>query len=288
MEENTEKITVKLKYDPNKEDMIEVSIKSNATVAALEEKVKETLGNLDNVPMGILKFNEQELDDKNKTLADLDMKDGRIIENENRVVLIKTLTGKTIYITCNENTTVREFLQKLKGKAPELCYIRLVFAGEALQRSMLGQKLLGCQIGKRSINYGGILHLVIPLKANSDTVFDLNNPEESKNSNYPPLRIIVGIADLLLLAAAVATFLLYFLTTLSLSVAVPIVLAALFVVGSVLFFGWNEILPKILPEGGLKKINSGIDPNENDKEKSKNYEKEEKVPSKVNEYEKKI
>ena len=69
---------------------------------------------------------------------------------------------------------------------------------------------------------------------------------ELKNkNNWPLLRIIIGIADLLLLAAAMATFLL------NIHIVATAVLAALFVVGAILFFGWNTILPKILPEGCL-------------------------------------
>ena len=118
-----------------------------------------------------------------------------------------------------------------------------------------------------------------------------NNKNKNNNfrNNWPLLRIIIGVIDLLLLAVAIITFLLFFLTSLSVPVAIPIVLTALFVAGAVLFFGWNKILPKILPEGGLKKINSGIDPNENDKEKSKNYEKEEEIVlDQVNEFGNKI
>ncbi len=88
------------------------------------------------------------------------------------------------------------------------------------------------------------------------------------NLQLSPLKIIVGIADLLLLAAAVTTFLLYFLTTLSLSVAVPIVLAALFVTFAVLFLGWNTILP----DNCLKEPDLGIDLNEEYKNEIKETE----------------
>ena len=71
----------------------------------------------------------------------------------------------------------------------------------------------------------------------------------------PPLRIIIGVIDLLLLAAAITTFLLFFLTSLSFSIVIPIVLTALFVVGTILFFEWKSILPKILPKSWLEKIN---------------------------------
>ncbi len=177
---SAENITVRLQCDPNKDNTIEVEISQNATVSELEKKVKDTLVTLDDVPMGILKFNEQELNDKNKTLNELGIEDGSIIENENRVFL-KTLNGKEIGITCDENTTVREFLKQLKSKNPRFSYIRLVFAGASLQKSTLDQKLLGCQMGTSSIKYGAILRLIIPIQLGimykSDTVFDLNNLE---------------------------------------------------------------------------------------------------------------
>ena len=283
MNEGPEAITVKVKYDSNKDDTIDVKISPNTAVSDFERAIQNELkkNNINDIPVELLKFNGQELDDKNKTLGELGIKDASSVENENRVVLIKAITGKTIYITCDENTTVRESLKQLKSKYPKLNYIMLCFAGVYLQRSTLDQKLLGCQIGEKSIKYGSTLHLIESLEK-SDTTFDLNNLEESKNSNlvkvsktsekgnnvfnseslddnpgissdskkesknsnYPLLRIIVGIADLLLLAAAVTTFLLFFLTSLSFSIAFPIVLTVLFVATTILFFGGNNLLPK--------------------------------------------
>ena len=66
---------------------------------------------------------------------------------------------------------------------------------------------------------------------------------KNKN-NWPLLRIIIGIIDLLLLLATITTFLLLFLTSLNLFIAVPIVLTVLFFVGAALFFGFGKILPK--------------------------------------------
>ena len=43
----------------------------------------------------------------------------------------------------------------------------------------------------------------------------------------------------------------------------------MFVIDTILFFGWNTILPKNLPKGCLKKINSGVDLG---KEKENDYE----------------
>ena len=79
MKENIEKITVKLNYDPNKDDAI-VEISPNATVSELEEKVKDTLGELNNVPMGILKYDGKELNDKDKTLEELGITDDAVLE----------------------------------------------------------------------------------------------------------------------------------------------------------------------------------------------------------------
>ena len=207
-------------------------------------------------------------------------------------MLIKPLTGKTIYITCDENTTVKQFLEKLKGKYSGLRWISLSFLGSSLRRSELNLNLFSHKGNSSSIAYGLTLDLVIvsPEYKNGNDVFDLNN----LNSNYPLLRIIVGIADLLLLAAAITTFLLYFLTTLSLSIAVPIVLAALFVFGAYLFLRWNSGWPKILPKSWLpKKIDletypykeneHGIKETENDNDKANNPE-EEKEDEKEKEY----
>ncbi len=304
---------IKLKVHPYPDSPISTVVfdmDKNATVADLKKRIIDSCGDSPCFSMGILKFNDKELDNEDKTLAELGIKNNSEIKNENWVV-IKTLTGQTIYITCDENTTVREFLKKLEGKNLGFSYIKLLFSSTFLQRSTLDQKLLGCQIGKNSINYGATLHLIMPSEENknSDTVFDLNNLEESKNSNlakvsttlkkandvfnlesldnnsrissdskkesensnYPLLRIIVGIADLLLLAAAVATFLLYFLSSLSLSIEIPIVLAALFVVGAILFFGWKNLLPKY----SQKRINSGTDLEKSDKYKEDNEKKPE-------------
>ena len=85
------------------------------------------------------------------------------------------------------------------------------------------------------------------------------NTDPANKNNWPFSRIIVGIIDLFFLAAAITTFLLYFLAALSLPIAVLIVLTALFVIGfvigTVLFFRWHKILPKISPELWVKKIN---------------------------------
>ena len=76
-----------------------------------------------------------------------------------------------------------------------------------------------------------------------DLNLDLEDDPVNEN-NYPLARIIICVIDLLLLAAAITTFLLYFLTTLSFSIAVPIVLTVLCVAFTILLFAWNKILPE--------------------------------------------
>ena len=83
----------------------------------------------------------------------------------------------------------------------------------------------------------------------------VSKTDPANKNNWLFSRIIVGIIDLFFLAAAITTFLLYFLTSLSLSIAIPIVLTVLCVFIAILFFRWHKILPKISPELWVKKIN---------------------------------
>ena len=68
MSEGPEEITVKVKYDPNKDDTIDVKISPNTTVSRFEQAIKNELGNnnINDIPVELLKFNGQELDDKKK------------------------------------------------------------------------------------------------------------------------------------------------------------------------------------------------------------------------------
>ena len=88
------------------------------------------------------------------------------------------------------------------------------------------------------------------------------------------LRIIIGIVDLL---ATITTFLLFFLTSLNVPIVALIAPPVLLVFGTILFFGWNKVLPKILPKSWLKKTNLGINPNAKDKEKINNKNKKENI-----------
>ena len=303
MKENIEKITVKLNYDPNKDDAI-VEISPNATVSELEEKVKDTLGELNNVPMGILKYDGKELNDKDKTLEELGITDDAVLEVGCFVRFTAINKNEFYYVQYNKDTTLEQFLWsvikhlKLNEEINEENgkYVSLICKDQFLSPELLDSKLIDITVD-RFINQeilsenidASTITLAFPYDTkNKSLSFDLNSltgknidisgiriteiPNERKpipnkdgidlkidyvsqtfssekilnKRNCPLLRMIIGIIDLILLAAAVATFLLYFLTTLSLSVAVPIVLAALFVVGAI-----NTILPKILPEGCL-------------------------------------
>ena len=257
MNEEAQEITVNVKPIPDEPTNIPVKIKPNAKVSELEGELKGMLNDL-NVSVGILKFNGQELDNKDKTLEELGIEDGSSVENENRVVGIRFLHDSTIIcITCDEDTTIRKLLKQLKGKNPSYDYGIILYAGEAFNRSILDQKLLGYKIGTGSIKYGAVLNFIIESEKhkNCERVFDLNNLEESKNSNYPLPRIIVGIAALFFLALAVALFVM----THGLITLVPIFLTVFFVFGVILFSRWNTILPKILSKSCLKKINLGAD-----------------------------
>lgn len=94
------------------------------------------------------------------------------------------------------------------------------------------------------------------------------NQQSGKQSSWPLPSIIVGVIDLLLLAAAIITFSLFFLTNLISSIVVPIVLTILFVAFTILFFLGNNSLPKSC----LGKINlrTGLDEKEKGIEKEKN------------------
>ena len=86
------------------------------------------------------------------------------------------------------------------------------------------------------------------------------------NQSWSLPRKIFGVFDLILLLAAIITFLL------NIHIAVPIVLTALCVAVTILFFGWNTILPKILPKGCLEKPDLGTNFDEKDNNKTKKIE----------------
>ena len=114
--------------------------------------------------------------------------------------------------------------------------------------------------------------------SSSDVESESRRKIELKNkNNWPLLRIITGIVDLLLLLATITTFLLFFLTSLNVPIVALTAPPVLLVFGTILFFGWNKVLPKILPKSWLKKTNLGINPNAKDKEKINNKNKKENI-----------
>ena len=205
-------------------------------------------------------------------------------ENSREItVYIQSGTGQRFSVQVDPNCTVRELAKKVASsifKSNQSLNLdsgfKLMFYGVDLtNKKFIDRPISGCHIeGNSAIQ-------CIP-SLGKDTINitfrELLGISKARHNNLQLslLRIIVGIADLLLWAAAITTFLLYFLTTLSLSIAVPIVLTALFVTFAVLFFGWDKVLPKILPKAWLEKLDLGIDLNEENKNEIKeteNYEK---------------
>lgn len=103
------------------------------------------------------------------------------------------------------------------------------------------------------------------------TTINLNTDKKGQNPNSERTKEKEeekGVIDLFLLSAAITTFLLFFLTSLSFSVAVPIVLTGLFLVVGVLFLGWDYILPKILSEGWLQRLGYETNVRQNNQDKT--------------------
>ena len=106
--------------------------------------------------------------------------------------------------------------------------------------------------------------------SSNDSNKDENNDEEKYEykdsystgvqSSWSLLRIIIGIIDLLLSAAAIITFLL------NIHIAVPIFFTVLLIINTVLFFVWNKILPKSWMKYPVLKANL----NEENKNKEEN------------------
>ncbi len=105
------------------------------------------------------------------------------------------------------------------------------------------------------------------INLNTDKKGQKRSSEEEKKSvghesSWPAPRIIVGVIDLLLFAAAVAAFLL------GISIVVTIILFFLFLVGGVLFLGWSCILPKILSESLLQRLGGKTNVRQNNEDRT--------------------
>ena len=194
-----------------------------------------------------------------------------------------------IYVKIKENVTLREFfvsLIKQSTKMKQAKHFLFLYIGDYLKKSALDQTLENLKFSQdcfctveitdefeedrfKVFDDSMMIFNVQDLSGQQkqDVESESRRKIELKNkNNWPLLRIIIGIADLLLLAAAMATFLL------NIHIVATAVLAALFVVGAILFFGWNTILPKILPKGCLEKLNLETDLNKQDKIKIREIE----------------
>lgn len=193
-------IKVRLEYIPGQKspkNYIEVKISPNATVSelktAFEAELKKGDGELIlKNPIGLLKFNDENLEDGNKTLQKLGIKDNAVLENENRVFLT-TVTGATISVTCNKNTTLRDFLEQSADKiketkgTTETRFVSFIFAGVQIPRANLGSKLVGLKVQSNNssispITYGSLLHAVLVRgKISLDRAFCLDNLDMQGN-----------------------------------------------------------------------------------------------------------
>ena len=234
------------------------------------------------------------------------------MENIKVKIEINKRDNKTVEVEIDKNAKLRDLILKVlqKGEIKAIKHLKFVLAdGSIFDKTTVD--LLDKPIGNFGFGEKQTMYVIEPIgKTVSNDLSDFIVPTETnflqdkksennkinennkttnieKNErNWSLSRIIMGIADLLLLAAAIITFLLFFLTSLSVPVAVPIVLTALFVVGAILFFGWNTILPKILPDNCLKKPNLENTLDEKNKDKIEEIENNEKTnPEKKDEKE---
>ena len=201
MSEKAKEIKVKLQYIPEKDDDIEVEISPTATVSelkiAFKNKLKKEKGDefdkfISENPVGFLRLYSNNLRDESKTLQESGIKDGSVIQNENRV-FINLFMGKEsntceIKVTCNENTTLEKFLEKAREN-PNLktvTFITVLFASNRIKREYLDKKLFNLRGNNNGVvGYGSRLYFqaVFPVKSSGfdDAVFnlqELNSTEE--------------------------------------------------------------------------------------------------------------
>ena len=142
--------------------------------------------------------------------------------------IFKGFSEGFIIVVNSEEITGESNLEKQLTKLELGSSITVYLAGSATCK---GKSLIKIEDLKSDLN-----------KNNNENYVSKTDP--ANKNNWPFSRIIVGIIDLLLLAAAITTFLLYFLTALGFSIAVPIVLTVLFVIDTVLFLVWDYISPE--------------------------------------------
>ena len=196
-----------------------------------------------------------------------------------------------ICVKTKENVTLREFFVSLIKRSTEMKQAKhflCLYIGNYLKKSELDQTLENLKFRQDCCCAVEITDEFKEdrLKLFDDSMIfnvqDLSGQQkqgvesesrrkiELKNkNNWPLLRIIIGIVDLLLLLATITTFLLFFLTSLNVPIVALIAPPVLLVFGTILFFGWNTILP----DNCLKEPNLGIDINEECKNEIKGIEK---------------
>ncbi len=180
-------------------------------------------------------------------------------------VTVRQLTGKSLSVDLNPSDTVKDLAKKIIN-TKSFCNVKslrknnvigfeLMFYTKVITSSTeINKKISEFSFNNKQSIAVVIRYVVFGPGADPESIgesavlFDnilqelkskeQNEKIESKQSSWPWQRIIIGVIDLLLLAAAGATFLLNF------HLAVLIVLVALFVIDAILFFGWNTILPK--------------------------------------------
>ncbi len=180
--------------------------------------------------------------------------------------------------------TLREFfilLTKTSTKLKEEKHFCFLYGGFHLKRSELDQSLkdLKFEDGSEVTLETGELGSDDKMFSVEDFIEQQKQPEKkiqqsdktisqqtlkSTKTNWPPLRIIIGVIDSILLAAAITS------SILGLHIAISIVLIVLFVLGTIGVVGWKNLLPKYLQ----KRINLETDLGESNKYK----EKKEKIP----------
>ncbi len=189
------------------------------------------------------------------------------MENSNKITVnIKTMTGRKVAVQTSLNTTLSDFRNVLKNDEE--------LSEEISQdtRLVMGEKAL-----KKSDNIKTLTEIGIKDKSTISIIMRLRKKAvkkkqklEQEQKKLPLFRIVIGVIDLLLFAAAVAIFLL------KIHIVIVIIFIALFIIDTVLLCGWNYILSnkKIVQKIVCKKI--GLETNHN---KGKNKNKTENVPT---------
>ena len=250
------KITVKIKLPEEKAEPIKVKISSDATFkeflgAAIKEnpKLKD---------LGCVKFEHRcNIWD---TKEDWVKKQKQLKQEQTLVFNKKTLAEQVATHTFNGNT-VKENEVKM-GISSHL------FIKDGAELSLVLASDDPCAINLNNLNDTAIVFAGIKSKpcyiTENESIGGLQADADNKDNpltkiNWP--RIIVGGITLLLVASTVILFLLFFLSSLNISLTAPIVSAIVSFGVFVFWAAWNKIVPKNL-EGGI--INTPLSENNDD------------------------